>query len=901
VLTEDVKAAVRRVWDTFRSGGVSSPVTVIEQITYLLLIRRLEVPGWTEMRETGPEQLFEIVAERLFPRLLSHFEGVSGYQAALLRDAEFAVPGPGALARVLALLDRVPEDDRDGERELFDYLLDQAPGIGGQQLGTPQPVVTLMVEMLAPGPEDSVADPSCGSGGLLAAASDYVRRTAGENPQQKFYGADRNPALMRLAGMNLLLHGVGEAELTQRDPLEVPAGGFCVVMTNPPFGGSRDIDPVAAGLPVPVRTTRTELLFLVAASRLLDPGGRAAVIVPQGALFGSRTAHVEVRRLLVEEHRLDAVVNLPPGTFLPYTGLSTAVLLFTKADSGTGDVWFYDAVGDGRREGLSDDHVADVLKLWAGRTGGERTERSFLVPRREIADQKYDLSPERYRALRERALLLREKARRLGDIAEVFPGWVGAGELDTAADAPDAEVEFRVLHPSLLSNDLPGVGQLPVRLEGKVSKRCLMAGDIVGRDLASVRYWTVLPEAYAGVQAGRGLLVLRMGDDSYPAEYLAEYLSSPQAERQFAQSQGAVIPRLTSAALADVLVPSCDGGKREITSAVLRVREGAAEVSRIRAMLDESRGKIFENGTSAQRRTRLMEVAELSLLTAQNLRKQQEPYRIFQQSYPYGIARAVRRMRHSASVREKHEAALQCAESLILSLGILSLAAAADRGWRELDEVVAWSEAVQHGGVSFGHWLGVIRGVGVVARNSRDEVAGLADATATRKGGKGLIPDLDALVSLRNKVRHGGGPRTPAEVERSLQTIEPLVSRSLTGSSFLARSDWVYPLKLRWTPRTGGFYVSGLAVMGDHPDFEPIGFEAARPLEDERLHLVDPNREWFLLEPFCVLADCPSCLAPELYYPDRIKGRTAMLKSLDRGHEMESETVFAALGGWLNP
>lgn len=756
-----------------------------------------------------------------------------------------------------------------------------------------------MVEMLAPSPEDSVADPWCGPGGLLAAASDYVRRTAGENPRQKFYGAERNQALMRLAGMNLLLHGVGEAELTQRDPLEAP-GRFSVVMTNPPFGGRRDIESVPAGLAGLVRTTKTELLLLVAASRLLDAGGKAAVIVPQSVLFGSSSAHIEVRRLLVEEHRLDAVVILPPGTFLPYAGLSAALLLFTKADSRTGDVWFYDAAGDGRRDPLSDDHVADVLKLWERRAGGERTERSFLVPRREIAEHGYDLSPQRYRRLHEKARLMREKARRLGDVAEVFPGWVEAGELGTAADVPDAGVELRVLHPSLLGNDLPRVEELPVRLEGKVSKRFLMAGDIVGRDLASLRNWTVLPEPYTGAQAGRGLLVLRLGDDSYPAEYVAEYLASPQAERQFA-NQGAVIPRLTPAALADVLVPSCDGGNREITSAVLRVREGAAEVSRIQAMLDESRGKIFENGTSTQRRTRLMEAAELSLLTAQNLRKQQEPYRVFQQSYPYGIARAVRRMRHSASVREKHEAALQCAEALILSLGIVSLAAAADRGWRELDEVAAWSEAVQRGGVSFGHWLGVIRGVGVMARNSRDEVAGLADATATRKGDKGLISDLNELVSLRNKIRHGGGPRTPAEVERSLQTIQPLVSRGLTGSSFLSRSDWVYPLKLRWTPQTGGFHVSGLAVMGDHPDFEPIGFDAGRPLEDDRLHLVDRNREWFLLEPFCVLADCPSCLAPELYYPDRIKGQTALLKSLDRGHELESNTVFAALSAWLNP
>jgi type I restriction enzyme M protein len=292
VLAEDVRAGVKRVWDAFWSGGVTSPVTVVEQITYLLLIRRLDAPGWAELRKAGPDYLFEIVAERLFPRLLSHFQGEPGYRTALVRDAEFAVPGPAALARVFALLDRMPAGDRDGERELFEHLLDQAPRNGKQHLGTPRPVVTLMVEMLAPGPEDSIADPSCGPGSLLAAASDYVRRTAGENPRQKFYGAEGNAALTRLAGMNLLLHGVGEAELTQRDPLELPAGGFSIVMTNPPFGGRRDMESVPADLAGLVRTTKTELLFLMAASRLLDPGGAGRRSSCRRVFCSGRVPHI---------------------------------------------------------------------------------------------------------------------------------------------------------------------------------------------------------------------------------------------------------------------------------------------------------------------------------------------------------------------------------------------------------------------------------------------------------------------------------------------------------------------------------------------------------------------------------------------------------------------------------
>jgi len=213
-------------------------------------------------------------------------------------------------------------------------------------------------------------------------------------------------------------------------------------------------------------------------------------------------------------------------------------------------------------------------------------------------------------------------------------------------------------------------------------------------------------------------------------------------------------------------------------------------------MLNESREKVFENCSSAERQVRLEQAAELSLLTARNLRRQQEPYRAFQEAYPYGIARAVRRQLHSGSSQEKLEAALQCAESLMLSLGIFSLAIASDRGWRDLPEVATWSESVGRGGVSLGQWVGVTRAVGGFAASQRDDAAGLADA-ATRKGGKGLVSDLEALVTLRNKLRHGAGPRTQAEVEKSLRSLEPLVFRSLTASSFLAKSEWVYPIRLR--------------------------------------------------------------------------------------------------------
>jgi type I restriction enzyme M protein len=291
----------------------------------------------------------------------------------------------------------------------------------------------------------------------------------------------------------------------------------------------------------------------------------------------------------------------------------------------------------------------------------------------------------------------------------------------------------------------------------------------------------------------------------------------------------------------------------------------------------------------------LSRLGDLSSLIAQNLRKQNEPYKVFQEAYPYAIARAVRKFKHGTTLADKHEAVIQCAESLILSLGILSLALAAHAGRKNIVEIAKWEESVQQGGVSLGHWVAVIRAVGSGSRESGDKAAGLAEATALKKGGKGLMADLDALVTLRNKIRHGAGPRTRAEIEKSLEKLEELVFNSLSSSAFLARSQWVHMDRLRWLPDIGRFQISGLSLMGDHPDFEPVDFATDRPLADNGLYVFTQQGETIPLSPYCILNDCPACLAPELYYPDRLTNSTALLKSLDRGHELESEMVFKHL------
>jgi hypothetical protein len=420
-----------------------------------------------------------------------------------------------------------------------------------------------------------------------------------------------------------------------------------------------------------------------------------------------------------------------------------------------------------------------------------------------------------------------------------------------------------------------------------------MKGDIVGRDLATNRHWTVLPAGYDSVQAGQGILIIRLRDKSISAEYIAAYLSSSQAERIFPRY--GVIPRIRRAGLPDIIIPACEGDASAIRAAISRLNEGAVEAERIQKALQESKVKIFEVETAAKRRVALEQAADFSSLIAQNLRKQSEPYKVFQETYPYATARAVRKFMHAISPAERHEAALQCAESLVLSLGIFSLALAANSGRQRIPDVDKWMESVRQGGVSLGDWVGVIRAVGTDARENGEAANGLAEATASAKGGKGLLADLGELINRRNKIRHGAGPRTRAEIDKSLKGLEHLIFSSLSSSTFLARNRWVYVDRLHWVPSVGSYRVLGLALMGDHPDFEPFEFESGLPLADDSLYILTRQGEIIPLFPFCMLSDCPTCLAPELYYPDRLARSNALLKSLDRGHELESKAIFKAL------
>lgn len=474
MLTGPLKSQVDKVWDAFWSGGIANPLQVIEQITYLLFLRRLDelqtlaeakavatkqpveraiFPDgkdergrdyqelrWSRFRHFEPNEMYKVMADHVFPFLRS-LGGEGSNYGKHMKDATFIIPTPGLLAKVVDLIADIPMADRDTKGDVYEYMLSKIASAGQNgQFRTPRHIIRLMVEMTAPQPGDIICDPACGTAGFLIAAGEYLREHYPEMLQDEkprshfhekmFHGFDFDSTMLRIGSMNMLLHGVENPDIAYRDSLAEATTGdddhYSLVLANPPFAGSLDYETTSKALLSVVKTKKTELLFLALFLRLLKPGGRAAVIVPEGVLFGSSNAHKSLRKTLIEDQKLDGVVSLPSGVFRPYAGVSTAILLFTKTNSGgTNHVWFYDLSADGwslddKRTALlpedklgavpmtmltAQDHaknnLPDALTRWAKRDTDERqrarTEQSFCVPKSDIVSQGYDLSLNRYK------------------------------------------------------------------------------------------------------------------------------------------------------------------------------------------------------------------------------------------------------------------------------------------------------------------------------------------------------------------------------------------------------------------------------------------------------------------------------------------------------------------------
>jgi type I restriction enzyme M protein len=498
MITGELKSKVDSIWDTMWSGGISNPLTVIEQLTYLLFIKRLdelhtlaenkanrlnrpvEQPifhpdqdhlRWSRFKDEAPEQMFLTVKDQVFPfiktlgnsekeqegtkentkeeattPLFQVAEGAVAYKhegskdpvvekkqqkdstySHHMKDALFMIPAPKVLTNVVDQLSSIEMADKDTKGDLYEYMLGKIASAGQNgQFRTPRHIIGLMVDMTAPTPNDVICDPACGTAGFLIAASEHLqehhsaeiykdKESRQRFNQATFHGYDFDATMLRIGSMNMLLHGVENPDIRYKDSLaqadQMDVEKYSLLLANPPFAGSLDYESIAKDLQQVVKTKKTELLFLALFLRLLRTGGRAAVIVPDGVLFGSSKAHKALRKILVEEQKLDAIISMPSGVFKPYAGVSTAILFFTKTNSGgTDQVWFYDMRSDGfslddKRSPQPDkSDLPDILVRWQDfRAGGKaeterkRTEQSFLVPKEEIAGNDYDLSINRYK------------------------------------------------------------------------------------------------------------------------------------------------------------------------------------------------------------------------------------------------------------------------------------------------------------------------------------------------------------------------------------------------------------------------------------------------------------------------------------------------------------------------
>ncbi len=450
MFTQELQSKIDQVWLAFHSGGLSNPLSVIEQITFLLFIKQLDelqnrveqeasITGelinpiysefdkelrWSYFKNLSPEEMYKsFQKENGVFDFMKAYGGKSSSFSKFMKNANFIIPTARLLAQVVEMLDKIDMQDKDTKGDVYEYMLSKIATAGSNgQFRTPRHIIKMMVEMMQPTLDDIICDPSAGSCGFLVGAAEYIQsnykqeilKPAVQNHflNDMFLGMEFDPTMIRIGAMNLILHGIENPQLKDVDSLSQSNTDFeekaSLILANPPFKGSLDKDAVDEKVIAMVDSKKTELLFLGLMLKGLKMGGRCAVIVPDGVLFGSSGAHKKIRKELVENQTLEAVISMPSGVFKPYAGVSTAILVFTKTNAGgTDKVWFYDMKADGytlddKRSPTKDNDIPDVIERFLNRAKEDRarTEQSFVVAKKEIADNGYDLSINRYKEVK---------------------------------------------------------------------------------------------------------------------------------------------------------------------------------------------------------------------------------------------------------------------------------------------------------------------------------------------------------------------------------------------------------------------------------------------------------------------------------------------------------------------
>lgn len=461
MITGDIKNRIDTLWDAFWTGGITNSITILEQMTYLFFMKMLDdaqlkkeatasvfgveisdpvfgkdmwhnpdtdkdVPyetlRWNIFKNYEPTKMFNVVRNDVFPFIKNLNNSSSSSYSKFMKDAVFMIQNPRTLLKVIEGIDGLDMNNRDAMGDVYEYVLGKmaASGTNGQ-FRTPRHIIRMMVELMKPTLKDVICDPAMGSAGFIVESAKYVQEVykqellKKENTQHfkkgMFHGFDTDSTMLRIGAMNLMLHGADDPDISYQDSLSADntdTDKYTLCLANPPFAGSVDKEIISKSLSAIAPTTKTELLFVALFIRMLQLGGRCASIVPDGVLFGNSKAHKAVRKELVDKHRLQAVISMPSGVFQPYSGVSTAILIFTKTNAGgTDKVWFYDMKADGysldqRRTEVAENDIPDVISRFHNLAAEEtrtRKEQSFLVPVEEIREKDYDLSMNKYKEI----------------------------------------------------------------------------------------------------------------------------------------------------------------------------------------------------------------------------------------------------------------------------------------------------------------------------------------------------------------------------------------------------------------------------------------------------------------------------------------------------------------------
>lgn len=449
MINGELRSKVDKIWETFWTGGITNPLEVIEQFTYLLFIKGLDdkeiikendalllgidfdrtFPAdkqnlrWSKFKNFEAENMYDVVANEVFPFIKNLHTNKDSAYAKYMGDAIFKIPTPLMLSKIIDGIDNIDMDEnKDTKGDLYEYLLSKVATAGTNgQFRTPRHIIDMIVRLMKPTPQDIIVDPAAGSAGFLVSSQAYLRENHADLflvqglkehfNNNMFYGFDMDRTMLRIGAMNMMLHGVDNPNIEYKDSLSeanTDKDKFSLVLANPPFKGSLDYEQVSADLLKVTKTKKTELLFLALFLRILKTGGRCASIVPDGVLFGSTGGHKSIRKEIVENHKLEAIISMPSGVFKPYAGVSTAIMIFTKTGTGgTDKVWFYDMKADGyslddKRNPIEDNDINDIVERFSNLDKEEdrkRTEQSFFVPVEEIRDNGYDLSINKYKEI----------------------------------------------------------------------------------------------------------------------------------------------------------------------------------------------------------------------------------------------------------------------------------------------------------------------------------------------------------------------------------------------------------------------------------------------------------------------------------------------------------------------